>query len=221
MTSRLSQTDFDTLTHNGTVLEQDGHGIKVVKLADGRFLKLFRLKSWYSSARWYNYAKRFANNAAKLTQLGIATVSACELVDVPHLDRRGVIYTPLAGSSYKDLSRERAITQQEMTDYFAFIAKLHGLGVYFRSLHIGNIIRTPEGGLGLIDIADMRFQRRSLNLWQRRRNFAHLFRYRDDMQHLLAAGKETAIDAYLVASELPKRKQQTLRAQLLAMLAEV
>ena len=32
--------------------------------------------------------------------------------------------------------------------------------VYFRSLHLGNVVRTPEGRMGLIDIADLRVSAR-------------------------------------------------------------
>ena len=62
----------------------------------------------------------------------------------------------------------------------AFIAKLHDRGVYFRSLHLGNIVMTPEGTLGLIDIADMRFSRGQLTASQRKRNLRHLLRYPSD-----------------------------------------
>ncbi|MFX6035930.1 toluene tolerance protein, partial [Acinetobacter baumannii] len=60
------------------------------------------------------------------------------------------------------------------------IAALHAKGVYFRSLHLGNVVRTPEGRMGLIDIADLRVQRSALSAAQRIRNFKHLLRYEQD-----------------------------------------
>lgn len=35
-----------------------------------------------------------------------------------------------------------------------FLASLHGWGVYFRSLHFGNVIVTEAGAFGLIDVAE-------------------------------------------------------------------
>jgi hypothetical protein len=47
-----------------------------------------------------------------------------------------------------------------------FIRHLHRQGVYFRSLHLGNILQLPGGNYGLIDILDLQHKRRPLNSWQ-------------------------------------------------------
>jgi len=54
-------------------------------------------------------------------------------------------------------------------------------GIYFRSLHLGNIVLTPEGSLGLIDIADLSFQRRPLSKAKARRNLAHFTRLLENL----------------------------------------
>jgi RIO-like serine/threonine protein kinase len=54
---------------------------------------------------------------------------------------------------------------------------LHGAGIYFRSLHLGNIVVTPDNEMGLIDVADMRFLRAPLNAELARRNLQHFARY--------------------------------------------
>jgi RIO-like serine/threonine protein kinase len=59
----------------------------------------------------------------------------------------------------------------------AYILKLHQLGIYFRSLHLGNVLRTPDGGYGLIDFLDIRFKRAPLGRLLVRRNFRHLQSY--------------------------------------------
>ena len=69
-----------------------------------------------------------------------------------------------------------------------FINRLHASGVLFRSLHLGNIVRTPSGDYGLIDVADMAIFMRPLFAWQRTRNFAHLTRYTEDAAWLETDG---------------------------------
>lgn len=58
-----------------------------------------------------------------------------------------------------------------------FFRNLHRKGIYFRSMHLGNIVLTPSGTLGLIDIADLAFQSRALSHNKASRNLAHFERY--------------------------------------------
>jgi tRNA A-37 threonylcarbamoyl transferase component Bud32 len=80
-----------------------------------------------------------------------------------------------------------------------FIAQLHEKGIYFRSAHLGNVVLTPEGHLGLIDIADMRTYRRPLRKAQRIRNFKHMLRYKEDRAWLLGNANDAFAKAYLAA----------------------
>ena len=79
------------------------------------------------------------------------------------------------------LNEQPTVEQIELfADLASFITTLHDLGVYFRSLHLGNIVKTPDGALGLIDISDMRCLGKPLSKGMRRRNYQHLLRYEDD-----------------------------------------
>jgi hypothetical protein len=64
---RLVHDDYLAMRAGATVLEADGFGDKVLRLADGTMLKLFRRKRLFSSAAWYPYAQRFADNASLWT----------------------------------------------------------------------------------------------------------------------------------------------------------
>ena len=52
--------------------------------------------------------------------------------------------------------------------------RLHDEGIYFRSLHLGNVVLTPQGELGLIDIADVRLHRGPLTRFWRKRNLRRM-----------------------------------------------
>ena len=67
----LDRRQYELWLASAQILEQDSYGEKVLRLADGTFLKLFRRKSWLSSTAFYPPARRFADNAAELKRLGI------------------------------------------------------------------------------------------------------------------------------------------------------
>ena len=178
----LSREQYDLWRQGAEVLEKDGHGEKVLRLADGTFLKLFRRKSLLSKTAIYPPARRFADNAAELERLGIPCPKVLELYRLSEPYRTVVHYEPLPGQTLRQLlSSDTSLDQLELFARLAeFITHLHELGVYFRSLHMGNIVLTPDDQFGLIDISDMRCLGRPLSRRMRDRNYQHLLRYESD-----------------------------------------
>lgn len=164
---------------DGRILEQDGRGPKVVALADGRFLKIFHTRRHPLLARLQPAACRFSRNAARLRALGIPAPVVRELFWLdPKKGLSGCLYDPLPGDSVERLFKaDPQAAQQLIAPLAAFIRQLHERGVYFRSLHLGNILLLPEGGFGLIDILDLRFKRAPLGRWLVKRNLQHLENY--------------------------------------------
>ena len=170
----LSHDAYLALRANATVLEYDLHGEKVLQLADGNYLKLFRRKRLITSAAWYPYAQRFADNALILKERAIPCPKIVAVYRIQSIRRDAVLYLPLAGRTIRDIIRNGETVPDLRSRLDDFIANLHATGIYFRSLHLGNIVLTPQGALGLIDIADMRTWSRPLHAYQRRRNLKHL-----------------------------------------------
>lgn len=199
----LDLASYQTLRHDAIVLEADGHGDKVLQLADGRILKLFRRKRLISSATLYPYAKRFADNISALQQRNIPCPQIEQVLRIPAIERDAVLYQPLPGHTLRQMFKEPSPHLIGLGEKLArFIAQLHNQGVYFRSLHLGNILLTDSGELGLIDVADMKCQKRPLNAWKRKRNFQHLLRYTKDQQLLEQhLGVATFMTLYHQASE--------------------
>ena len=176
--SQLCQRDFQQLTHNAAVLEADGLGPKVLQLQTGQFLKIFRRKRWLSSALLKPYSRRFIKNAERLQNLGIPTLDVKALYELPDKATSAVLYAPLPGNSLSQLAKQPGFSWSPLLpELIRFVRELHRKGIYFRSLHLGNIVLTPQGSLGLIDIADMRFLGHSLPNHMIRRNLAHFSRY--------------------------------------------
>lgn len=194
----LDHTAYLNLRDGAKVLEADGSGDKVLLLADGNFLKLFRRKRLFTSAALFPYARRFAGNASALRLRDIPCPQILGLYRVPSIERDLVHYAPLAGQTLRQwLDANGDDGAQLRRQLGRFVAELHESGVYFRSLHLGNIVLTPESRLGLIDIADLRAQRSKLGKWMRLRNFRHMLRYSDDRAWLLQENAADFLDGYL------------------------
>ncbi|MCY1277496.1 hypothetical protein D9M68_288740 [compost metagenome] len=175
----VSAQELENWLANGKVLEKDARGAKVIALNDGRFLKIFHTRRLPLLARLQPAAQRFARNTQKLRQLGIPTPDITELL---WLDRRAglsaCLYRPLPGDTMEQLYRREPQRTAELLPALAnFIRQLHQLGVYFRSLHLGNIILLPQEHFGLIDVLDLQFKRQPLGAWLVKRNFQHLSHY--------------------------------------------
>lgn len=171
--------ELENWLSEGRVLEKDGRGPKVVVLPDGLFLKIFHTRRRPWLARLQPAAQRFARNAQALQGLGI---TAPKVHEVFWLNKdqglSGCLYQPLPGRSIEQIFTEQPKQCAELLKPLAgFIKQLHQKGIYFRSLHLGNILLIGEGEFGLIDILDLKQQTRPLNHWQVQRNFAHLRRY--------------------------------------------
>ena len=181
----LDHTRYLALREGAQVLEADGSGDKVLRLTDGSILKLFRRKRLLSSAAWYPYAKRFADNCDALRERHIPCPSIRQVYRIASIERDAVHYDPLPGQTLRQMLDDEGDPAPLPRHLGAFMATLHERGIYFRSAHLGNIVLTPEHQLGLIDIADMRVYRRPLSKTLRLRNFKHMVRYPQDRQWLL------------------------------------
>lgn len=184
------------------VLESDPHGDKVLRLTDGTILKLFRRKRFVSSAALIPYAQRFANNAATLEKLGICAPKILRVVRIRELARDAVHYEPLAGATLREMLRKGLDPEREQelrAAFTRFVVKLHDSGIYFRSLHIGNVVCTPGGQLGLIDFSDLRVYPWRLGRYLRGRNMRRMQGITKelewlDLDSILNAGRVPNVD---------------------------
>jgi len=202
----VDQACFETLVSGGQIIEADGFGPKVYLLPDGTYLKIFRRKRWLSSAMWSPYAQRFSDNCRTLAARGVPCPEIIATYRIPSIGRDAVHYRPLPGQTLRqilkqDIAAPEAIALRRQLG--GFVAHLHALGVYFRSLHLGNVVRTQQGELGLIDTADMRIFRRSLGRLLRARNLKHMRRHAEEGDWLGADGEFFTAYRQAVAENAP------------------
>ena len=206
----LDHAHYLGLVEGAEVLEADVTGDKVLRLADGSMLKLFRRKRLISSAAWYPYAQRFADKRVTLAQRGIPCPQVIKVFRVAPIQRDAVHYSPLPGHTLRQVMEAPSSGDELRAQLGSFIAELHEKGIYFRSAHLGNVILTPDGELGLIDISDMKTSRRPLRKSLRLRNFKHMLRYEQDRQWLIGDNNPAFINGYLSAQSLCGAEELTL-----------
>ena len=210
----LSNADFKALEVNAKVIEEDGLGPKVLRLENGNFLKLFRERRCYTSGSFNPYSQRFAVNSERLQALGITAPAILDLYVFTD-GSSGVLYQPLPGQTLRQVMQSMgsgAMRQALVERFGKFLALLHEQGVYFRSLHLGNVLLMDDGEFGLIDIADLHLYPSSLRLALRQRNLRHMQRYPEDRRWLFEEQLQALLDGY--ASLAPEIAVGRLRRQI-------
>ncbi|HSH72223.1 MAG TPA: toluene tolerance protein [Methylophilaceae bacterium] len=197
------------------ILEQDQHGIKVVRLSNGDILKTFRVKHLISSARFFSYARSFCRNAERLKILAVPTVQIKHLYHFKESTNTVVIYQPLVGETVKHLLDKKMLTEELAEKLGKFIADLHDSGVYFRGLHLGNIVLTPTGDFGLIDISEMSIFPWRLGCRRRLRNFARFWRAFEDKFSFGYSGIHALIKGYHASCNKVDMKLKEIEKRLL------
>jgi hypothetical protein len=200
----LTLLEYEQLVSRSVVLEQDRHGLKVLATDDGLIVKIFRQKRLISSALFKSYASRFVANARALKAVGINTVDVLGVSYCKPIKRTLVFYRPIPGKTLREVLQSRVDNDDIMEAFIAFLAELHDKGVYFRSIHLNNVIVTDRSdALGLIDFADMKVGSKSLSRDARLRNFRHLTRYKADQESIKSFGVARFMDLYFESSCLP------------------
>ncbi|WP_460118678.1 O-antigen ligase family protein [Pseudomonas sp. S2_C03] len=213
---RLTQPALEAMSADARIIEEDGLGPKVLRLVDGSFLKLFRPRRWYTSGSFNAYSERFAVNSERLRNMGFPTPRILELYRLED-GSSAVHYTPLPGHTLRQVLQGITAPEvrQALVERFGkFMAQLHEQGVYFRSLHLGNVLVLEDGEFGLIDVADLRIFPSSLSLSLRQRNLRHMQRYTVDRRWLFEEHLQALLQGYAVTAS--PSAVDTLHKQVLA-----
>ncbi|MFW5431482.1 MAG: hypothetical protein ACKE5M_06020 [Methylophilaceae bacterium] len=208
---QLADSAFEVMCEGGKVLEQDERGTKVIQLTNGNIIKVFRLRSLISGARIYSYARRFCRNAIRLEAHGINTVKVIKLYHFEGNSNTAVLYEPLAGETLRDVVKNNSVTAEFVEALAVFLSKLHKIGVHFHSLHTGNVVLTPDGALGLIDISDLSIYPWPLFCNTRVRSFKRLCKYQEDIKQFGLAYWQLFQGRYFAESRISKACENKIR----------
>lgn len=218
MIERITEADYRSLVEGGEPLERMPSGVKVWRLPDGRIVKLFRRRGFFSRSRIRPPSARFAANARRLRTLGFESVRVERCFRVERKGSHGVVYPGLPGSTLEDLLTGDPDADL-LSSFGRLLARLHHAGVLFRALHLGNVIAGPTGALGLIDVEELSIRSRPLGSSARRRNLRHLLRRPHDRRLLRGPGIGIVLDAYVSEAGLSPDQAARLRERARLLLA--
>lgn len=172
----ISPQEYQALINDSRLIEKDGYGPKVLLTQDRRIIKIFRCKRFLSRTTFFPAGRRFTKNADGLKAREIDTITIEDYGRCADPPRELIWYAYLDGETLRDVCSTVPVAKVAtlVESLGSFIALLHQRGILFRSLHWNNILVQPSGRFALIDILDLRLQKRPLNMFQRRRNLSHL-----------------------------------------------
>lgn len=180
-----------------------GSQAKILRTHDDNLVKLFRPRRLLSSAWLYPHSLRFARNSRRLRALSVPSVEVKKTYFVPAEKLFMAVYPMLNGHTLLSEQDPEAIDELAR-----FLVRLHHKGVFFRALHLGNVLRLQDGRLALIDVTDVAFRSRPLEASERFRNFQHLFRRAETRRWFGVNGALRLIETYAEAAQaLPGETQ--------------
>lgn len=197
----LTAGDFSNLCASGEIISRHGiYGPKVIRLPDGNYLKVFNPKPGFTKRHFFPKYKSFIHNAEKLNALGIPCVQIKDVYFLSEHQSYAVLYSPLHGTDLRTLAHQHA--HQTLENLIPFVVRLHEKGVYFRGIHLGNVLQLEDGRHGLIDVADASFSCGALNIFKRARNLRHMLKNKEDKQFYEQFGVQDFINLYVAQAHL-------------------
>ncbi len=207
---KMSALEYKALCESAVVLADCKYGPKILQTADNKIVKIFYpRKKKFSSSKLRPHAQRFSRNSRRLAQLHIPAVHVEQTFSCPEENIHLVIYPKVPGEEVRHLVS--ASNPVILTELATYIAQLHYQGIFFRGIHLGNVLRNDEAQFYLIDIADLKVRHKPLNIWHRIRNLRHMIFYDTDIAAFKNYGIEKFIDNYLSVAKLSKHQAYYLK----------
>ena len=162
-------------------------------------IKIFNVRGYISSGFFNTYASRLIKNSIKLKDHEIASIEITNELAFQYNNRlSGVSYKYIPGKTYRDLGNK--ITKEMITDLAKYISIIHKKGIYFRAMHLGNILLHNKK-LFLIDIAKIHFYPWPLFIFTRARAFRRMIKYKDDIKNFGLINFKNLISEYMNSSK--------------------
>lgn len=206
---QISEPQFRLLTQNAKLLSGSKDKPKVLETQDNLIIKLFHPRKLFTSAKFYSHARRFKKNSERLLKAGIHSVAVQNILRCPSQNADIAVYEKVKGDAVREqVDKGNNDILHRLPHY---LAELHQKGVFFRGIHLGNLIIQPNDSFCIIDHVGLKVKSRPLNLWQRARNLRHLLLDRNDHHIFKTFGYQHFITQYLQSLQLCKFKTQLLQ----------
>lgn len=208
----ISPSTFNAIIHtaDANLIKTTYDRPKLLESAQGKMIKVFYAKhKRFSSNHRKPYALRFSENAVRLQNNGIRTPSVDPLQYCKEYDAYILTYSKIPGENTRILAN---LNHQFIIPRIAeYIASIHHKGIFFRSLHLENLLYDDIHGFALLDIVDVKFMTRPLHNFLRYRNLKHMFRIADDREFWQKYGVHQFMNIYFEVANLSAFSKGTLK----------
>jgi len=197
----ISSNEFKALCNrqDAKLLKTTYNRPKLLETSNGKMVKIFYPRNKKFSGVFKSpQAIRFSENSKKLQAKGI-TVPEVESIQYCKANNTHILtYDKMSGTDTRVLAYKDASIIEKIAYY---IAKLHEQGVFFRSIHLENILY-HNGSFALLDIVDVNIKNKPLSLYMRVRNIKHMIKTKDDKEFWIKYGIDKFFGSYLKYSNL-------------------
>ena len=178
----------------------------IMLTSNNEIVKFIYPRKKFSKATIFPQAANFEKNAEALLGKGIigpivSNTAYCQAANTYY-----VVYAKLAGDEIRDLCDQGEL--EHLAELAHYLAELHDKGIYFRALHLGNVLKLDDGNLALIDIADLKTKSRSLSAFARGRNIAHMLNVLEDKAYFQQFGVNRFLEVYFQRANLTDAKKR-------------
>lgn len=198
----LTKMELDEIVKDSTVLLGFAERPGILITSKNEIAKFFYKRKRFSTSTIKPQAKRFEKNGIRLKQIEIKAPLVKEIHYCKDISGHLVIYDMINGEDYRELCGKG--DADYLSDLPGFLTHLHQLGVYFRAIHLGNLIKCPSGEIALVDISDLSVRSRGLSVFRRARNLAHLIDTKEDIGYFNQYGLHKFLSEYFEASDFSK-----------------
>lgn len=205
---KIRYCQYATMIKDAKALAHDKFGqSKVFLTPDQKIIKIFPV-SHFLKELFSSRMKRFLKIVAKLKHLHISTISpeACYRSTSPSLNI--IVYPYIEGSCLRDALQQNI---ELLRNFSHFLAHLHRFNVYFRGIHLGNVVIDKKQHFTLIDVGNTKFK---VNLRRRAKNIVYILKYYADTPLLQKYGIARFINEYLQAAQLTTREEKIFKKNL-------
>lgn len=212
----IDKQQFLAICEEGTLITQSRLGPKIIESPSGNIIKFFWPRKIISRSRIQSPAKRFIKNALKLQNTGFHGVDVKTWLHCSDPKVECIVYAKLPGKDFRQTNNKN-----KLAEVARFVANLHSQGIFFRGIHLGNLLQCANNKIALLDITDCKVYKKPLGFHKRYRNLRHLLANQDDQNDFKQFGIDKFIDIYLNQANIDLFRKKRLKYLLRGIQTEI
>jgi hypothetical protein len=218
----LKREALQSLVEGAQLLEGTPEKPRVFLTKDQSIFKIFYPRQNFLANKFRPYAKRFVSNSVDLKERHVTAPDIQELYyitadEFPYeLNAAGcycVLYPCIPGTTVRACCQKGDFAALQQLP--KFLAALHKKGVFFRPIHLANLLWQGDGQFALLDISTVHFHRMPLSINKRARNLKHLLAKPIDAETFDQYRRGEWLADYLRHTNLSQFKQMILAEKVL------